>query len=280
MSSGPKTRGSYGPTSPRGQAAAQKQAAAIQAVKDQDMAKKMREAYENFQKSPEADTIGMKKGGMPDLTGDGKVTRADVLKGRGVFKHGGKIKKMAEGGMTDEEKYGKVGAEIRRLDPEAYKNRKDRSAEANLRLLKELREKSRGTRKMGTEEFVKKYEESDTPAGRVTKTETKTMMEPRRAGQGMSQIRGMMGGDGEESPAMARIRMAREMAKSKGPSTRATPAQGMSMAERRMREAGRMNKGGSVKKYAKGGVTYSMGGNVSKRADGIAKKGRTRCKMV
>ncbi len=63
MSSGPKTRGSYGPTSPRGQAAAQKQVAAIQAVKDQDMAKKMREAYENFQKSPEADTIGMKKGG-------------------------------------------------------------------------------------------------------------------------------------------------------------------------------------------------------------------------
>jgi hypothetical protein len=74
MSSGPKTRGSYGPTSPRGQAAAQKQTAAIQAVKDQDMAKKMREAYENFQKSPEADTIGMKRGG--------------------------KIKKMAKGGMA------------------------------------------------------------------------------------------------------------------------------------------------------------------------------------
>ena len=112
MSSGPKTRGSYGPTSPRGQAAAaaaQKQNAAMQAVKDQDMAKKMREAYENFQKSPEADTIGMKKGGkikkmrsggMPDLTGDGKVTRADVLKGRGVFKHGGSVKKMAGGGMA------------------------------------------------------------------------------------------------------------------------------------------------------------------------------------
>jgi|688.fasta_scaffold189547_2 hypothetical protein len=104
MSSGPKTRGSYGPTSPRGQAAAQKQTAAIQAVKDQDMAKKMREAYENFQKSPEADTIGMKhggnvkkmaKGGMPDLTGDGKITRADVLKGRGVFKKGGAVKSSA-----------------------------------------------------------------------------------------------------------------------------------------------------------------------------------------
>ena len=28
---------------------------------------------------------------FPDLTGDGEVTRADVLKGRGVFKKGGKV---------------------------------------------------------------------------------------------------------------------------------------------------------------------------------------------
>lgn len=42
----------------------------------------------------------MNKGGMPDLTGDGKVTRADVLKGRGVFKHGGSVKKMAGGGTA------------------------------------------------------------------------------------------------------------------------------------------------------------------------------------
>ncbi len=41
-----------------------------------------------------------RKGGMPDLTGDGKVTRADVLKGRGVFKHGGKVKKYASGGSV------------------------------------------------------------------------------------------------------------------------------------------------------------------------------------
>ena len=34
-----------------------------------------------------------KKGGkFPDLTGDGKVTRADVLKGRGVFGKGGKVR--------------------------------------------------------------------------------------------------------------------------------------------------------------------------------------------
>jgi len=30
-----------------------------------------------------------KKGGFPDLTGDGKVTRADILKGRGVIKKRG-----------------------------------------------------------------------------------------------------------------------------------------------------------------------------------------------
>ena len=30
---------------------------------------------------------------FPDLTGDGKVTRADVLKGRGVYKHGGSVPK-------------------------------------------------------------------------------------------------------------------------------------------------------------------------------------------
>ena len=40
---------------------------------------------------------GFKAGGkaFPDLTGDGKVTFKDVLKGRGVIKkaHGGKVKK-------------------------------------------------------------------------------------------------------------------------------------------------------------------------------------------
>tara|TARA_R100001510_G_scaffold28061_1_gene24768 strand:+ start:132 stop:650 length:519 start_codon:yes stop_codon:yes gene_type:complete len=37
-------------------------------------------------------------GGFPDLTGDGKVTRADILKGRGVFKKGGTLK-MKDGGQ-------------------------------------------------------------------------------------------------------------------------------------------------------------------------------------
>jgi hypothetical protein len=55
---------------------------------------------------------GYKKGGkLPDLTGDGKVTQADVLKGRGVFKKGGMAKKgYAKGGMMKKgyKKGGKV----------------------------------------------------------------------------------------------------------------------------------------------------------------------------
>ena len=49
-----------------------------------------------------------KKGGMPDLTGDGKVTQADVLKGRGVFQAGGMAKKTKgykAGGMMKTKGY-------------------------------------------------------------------------------------------------------------------------------------------------------------------------------
>lgn len=41
---------------------------------------------------------------FPDLNDDGKITRADVLKGRGVFKRGGKVKKVRkfqDGGETE-----------------------------------------------------------------------------------------------------------------------------------------------------------------------------------
>jgi len=33
---------------------------------------------------------------FPDLTGDGKVTQADILKGRGVFKKGGSTSKWIQ----------------------------------------------------------------------------------------------------------------------------------------------------------------------------------------
>jgi hypothetical protein len=57
---------------------------------------------------------GYAKGGFPDLTGDGKVTQKDILKGRGVaVKNGGMMKKkgMANGGamMPKKKAYAKGG---------------------------------------------------------------------------------------------------------------------------------------------------------------------------
>ena len=53
----------------------------------------------------------LKKGGkaFPDLNKDGKVTKADILKGRGVFKKGGMSKKadMMTKDMSEKKK-GKI----------------------------------------------------------------------------------------------------------------------------------------------------------------------------
>ena len=64
--------------------------------------------------NPKPMRSGKKDGGkvkkkFPDLTGDGKVTRADVLKGRGVFRKGGKantrrMNRLEELGRVDSEK--------------------------------------------------------------------------------------------------------------------------------------------------------------------------------
>ena len=53
--------------------------------------------------------LGFTKGGkaFPDLTGDGKVTFKDVLKGRGVIKKGGMAKKADM--ITEKMSYKKKG---------------------------------------------------------------------------------------------------------------------------------------------------------------------------
>ena len=77
---------------------------------------------ESLKKMRERMPRGMAKGGMakkgkfPDLNKDGKVTKADVLMGRGVVKKrkggkvmsgcGGKAKKMAYGGKVNKMAYG------------------------------------------------------------------------------------------------------------------------------------------------------------------------------
>ena len=51
------------------------------------------DAFDTPRKKRRPGARDRKRGKFPDLTGDGKVTRADVLKGRGVFKSGGIAKR-------------------------------------------------------------------------------------------------------------------------------------------------------------------------------------------
>lgn len=66
--------------------------------------KSMNEQYfsrpENSKMKPVVPKKKAKSGGsFPDLNKDGKITKADILKGRGVIKNGGKLKK-AKGGAA------------------------------------------------------------------------------------------------------------------------------------------------------------------------------------
>ena len=59
-------------------------------IKEKILPEKKKNRLEELRKE-----LGLKKGGkakFPDLTGDGKVTKADILKGRGVFRKGGASK--------------------------------------------------------------------------------------------------------------------------------------------------------------------------------------------
>ena len=66
---------------------------------------RQREMFQNMQMGFEKATTsreGKAEGGkFPDLTGDGKVTQADVLKGRGVFNEGGTLMMPVEGMPVD-----------------------------------------------------------------------------------------------------------------------------------------------------------------------------------
>jgi hypothetical protein len=83
--------------------------------KDGGMLKAVKPSQKGLSKLPKdvRNKMGyMKDGGrakkFPDLTGDGKVTRADILKGRGVFAAGGQAKRkeklLERLGATDKEK--------------------------------------------------------------------------------------------------------------------------------------------------------------------------------
>jgi hypothetical protein len=68
----------------------------------------------NFARAKQTARKGMKKGGFPDLSGDGKTTMKDILIGRGVIKKpGGKDmpgmkKRMKRGGMAKKKRVKKT----------------------------------------------------------------------------------------------------------------------------------------------------------------------------
>jgi len=76
----------------------------------------------NFKRAAQTARKGMKKGGFPDLSGDGKTTMKDILIGRGVIKKEGgskmqKKKEMKRGGMAKKKrvKKGMGGAMKKRV---------------------------------------------------------------------------------------------------------------------------------------------------------------------
>ena len=61
-------------------------------IKEKILPQKKKDRLNELRKQLEMKKGGKVKKKFPDLTGDGKVTKADILKGRGVFRKGGRVK--------------------------------------------------------------------------------------------------------------------------------------------------------------------------------------------
>ena len=210
------------------------------------------------------------------------------------------MKKLSE--MTDEERYGKVGAEIRRLDPEAYKNRTDKSAAANMKLLRELREKAKAPATGRSAAFEESRDV--TPARKETQAE-KDRRTP-GSGAGFKRI-GAAIGDTETRKRLREQGYGNEKKERKESlAERRMKNREESVAERRMKEGPRsfsdrmsdlVKRFGTARQRGEttamrnireakesGARGFKKGGSVkssaSRRADGIAKKGKTRGRMI
>lgn len=243
------------------------------------------------------DPKGMKEGeDVSDEFENSKLARDSMneaayrpSRGPTTRRRANRMPKYADGGkvdvskMTDEERYGKVGAEIRRLDPEAFKNR-PKTAEGNIALLKELRAKAKGGEKAPSAPYTMTPEEF----GSMTRVNPRPApprpapSAPRSAGQrpvpkgrgdrtsssGLT-VREARIASGKESPFERRSMMGT------AGSRREAIAQGYDRKPRREaiekgKEALGKKTGGAIKKYAAGGAV---------RGDGICRvktKGRMR----
>jgi len=225
------------------------------------------------------------EGGETEFASQFKPGRTD--EGATVVKKSGSSARTT----TDEERYGKIGAQIRSLDPEAFKNRTDRSAAANFKLLRELREKKAvAPAKVVDTKTETKVEASraadtpkaDTPARRAPPTTVRGKLPEgykNKVGSGRYDDPESKYGDRLLSPLKKfsdifglreQERVMRDMNVD-----RAEAAKRLRNLKE-MEEGGGMRRGGKVKRYASGGSVSSA----SKRADGCAVKGKTRGKFV
>ena len=112
-----------------------------------------------------------KKKSFPDLNKDGKITKADVLKGRGVFKTGGRAAEMKETAMkrakVKEQLFGAnqraVSNDMKQRFEEAKRKDQDRSYEKKYDISREeARTIARTKKAMGGPVEVKADDSVDT----------------------------------------------------------------------------------------------------------------------
>ena len=203
-----------------------------------------KEVAKKYMKKP---AKGFKEGGkLPDLTGDGKVTQADVLKGRGVFKKGGKVgyHRMPDGTMMkDSEHNMKEGGAVKKQRTRDTAADYARRTNATSRMNRPPREDVPAPMRMAAPE--------ERRASKLAPTSTRDKPVPRPD-------RGM-----DSSP---RPRMRPDDMEAAGAVERGNRA-----SMREAEEMPGMMMGGKVKKMAKGGKV---------RGAGMASKGVRACKMM
>jgi len=226
------------------------------------------------------------------------------------------MKKLSD--MTDEERYGKVGAEIRRLDPEAYRKRTDKSAEANLKLLKQLRSKKTPARTASADELDMSGGEPKLNLPKLGRVDLEDEGRRPKPGSGYktpgSRYTGVYGETAEAMDESGVTPEQKETALKIGAGTLATAlagpelaalrganagyrsagfTRGLTMAERERAAAAAEKSAEKVKRLKETaearsrlsrGAVYKAGGSVkssaSKRADGIASRGKTKGRFV
>jgi len=227
-------------------------------------------------------TKKMMGGGMADRRGRAMTRMGADAAGRAMMKHGGKVKKMNKGGntsrMNELEELGRVDNE-KGYSAKGKRNLKDEKA----RVVREIKNKKAGGKIKGYAAYSPlstKYTKSNAAGGATMKAKGKKMMMGGKVKK-MNMGGATMGARGKTMADMKDME-GRAMAAGR---LGGSPAMMADARGRAMKHGGAVMKakgkkmayGGKVKKMKHGGAVKS---SASKRADGIAQRGRTRGRIV